>query len=167
MPNRHYRVIRYGKGNAQYLQLIVQFPDRPGVWHTNAVRSYGQATPQAEAQAQSDLSELQSYASDPSAPMPAGVVDDVIWRNFQRYSQTGLPSPFNPAGVLEALQGAAGDLAHLAGWVISDAVGDIATKVSITQPDMDESERQRFIQWLGGFPPDVQRRLLAYQWHFR
>lgn len=166
MPPRHYRLTQSSKGSSRYLQLVVQFPSPPGVWRTNAVRSYGQVSQEAEAQAQSDLEELQKYASDPGAPIPTGVVNDVIWQNFQRFSQTGPPSPLNPAGVLEALQGTATDLAHLAGWIISDAVGDVATKVSITQPDMDETHKQRFIQWLGGFPSEVQRRLLAYRWRF-
>lgn len=166
MPHRHYRAIQYTKGSARYLQLVVQFASPPGVWRTNAVRSYGQVTPEAEAQAQSDLNELQLYASHPSAPVPTGVVDEVVWRNFQRVSQTGLPSPFDPAGILEALQGAASDMAHLIGWIVSDAVGDIVTKVSVTQPSMGQTEKQRFIQWLGGFPPEVQRKLLAYQWRF-
>ena len=166
MPARHYRLTQSSKGNSRYLQLVVQFPSPPGVWRTNTVRSYGQVSPLTEAQARSDLKELEKYASDPGAPIPTGVVNDVIWQNFQRYSQTGPPSPLNPAGVLEALQGAATDLAHLAGFIISDAVGDIATKVNITQPDMDVTQKQLFIQWLGGFPPEVQRRLLAYQWRF-
>ena len=166
MPHRHYRAIQYAKGSVRYLQLVVQFASPPGTWRTNAIRSYGQVTPEAEAQAQSDLYELQQYASRPDAPIPTGVVDEVIWRNFQRVSQTGPPSPFNPVGVLEALHGAASDMAHLMGWIVSDVLGDVVTKVNVTQPNMDQTERQRFIHWLSGFPPEVQRKLLAYQWRF-
>jgi len=166
MPNRHYRVVQYAKGGARYIQLIVQYPDPPGTWRTKAVRSYGQVTPEAESQAQSDLNELQRHASDSDAPVPTGVVDEVIWRNLQKMTQTGLPSLFNPAGVIEAIQGAASDLAHLLGWIVSDAVGDIVTKVEITQPDMNEADKRRFIQWIGGFTPEAQRSLLAYQWRF-
>ena len=165
MPTRYYNIIRYGKGDVQYLQLVVQYSDPSAGWHTKAVRAYGQVSAPGEAQAQSDVEELREHASAVDSPIPTGVVDDAIWRNFQKYSQN-LPSPLNPLGVAEALRGAAGDLAHLAGWVISDAVGDIVAKVNITQPDMDESDKQRFIKWLGHFHPDVQRRLLAYQWRF-
>jgi hypothetical protein len=159
-------VTQYEKGSARYIQLVVQYPDRPGSWHTNGIRSYGLVGADAEAQAQSDQKELQQYASDSSAPVPVGMVDEVVWRNFQRLSQSGPPSIFDPNGVAEALRGAASDLAHFVGWAISDAVGDPVTKVNISQPDMSDADKRRFIQWLGGFPPDAQRRLLAYRWRF-
>ncbi|OFY43249.1 MAG: hypothetical protein A2Z69_00545 [Bacteroidetes bacterium RBG_13_44_24] len=166
MPNRHYRVIQYNKGSVRYIQLIVQYPEPPGTWRTNAVRSYGQVNHENETQAQSDYSELQAYAADFEAPIPTGVVDEVIWRNFQKVAQKGLPSPLDPAGVMEALQGAASDMAHLIGWVVSDAVGDVITKVNITQPDMNDADKRRLIQWLSSFPPDVQRKLLTYRWRW-
>lgn len=159
-------MIQYAKGGFRYIQLVVQYPDPPGTWHTSGIRSYGQVGSEAEAQAQSDLNELQKYASDANAPVPMGMVDEVVWRNFQRLSQTGPPSIFDPNGVAEALRGAANDLAHFVGWAISDAVGDVVTKVNISQPDMNEADKQHFIQWLNGFPPDAQRRLLAYRWRF-
>lgn len=166
MPNRHYRAVQYMKGGAKYLQLIVQYPDPPGTWHTGAIRSYGQVTAETEAQAQSDLVELQQYAADPDAPIPVGIIDEDVWRNFQTLSQTGPPSIFDPKGVIDALLGGVSDLAHFLGWAISDAVGDIVTKVNISQADMNDTDKQRFILWLGCFPLEAQRKLLAYRWRF-
>jgi len=164
--HRHYKAVEYSKGNRRYLQLVVQFTDPQGVWRTRAVRSYGQATEEAMAQARSDLDELQRYAGDPNAPIPVAPVNEAIWRHYCRIQRAGLPSPLDPIGTLQALGGAVEDIAHVIGWVISDAIGSVPVKVDITQPAMSTTEKQRFMQWLAGFSPEDQRKLLAYQWTY-
>jgi len=164
--HRHYKLVEYSKGNRRYLQFVVQFTDPEGIWRTRAVRSYGQVTNEASQQAQSDLQELQQYASDPNAPIPVGPVNEAIWRNYCKIQQAGLPSPTDPIGTLQAVSGAVNDIAHMIGWVVSDAIGAVPIKVDITQPQMSSAEKQRFIQWLANFNPHDQRKLLAYQWKY-
>jgi len=163
---RRYKIVQYHKGSNHYMQLVVQFTDPQGVWRTHAVRSYGQVTFEATRQAASDLNELEQYAANPNDPIPIGPVNEAIWRNYQKVCQEGLPSPLDPSGTLEAVQGAASDIAHLIGWIIADATGDVATKVNITQPQMGATEKQQFIMWLQNFPSSAQRKLLAYQWQY-
>jgi len=110
--------------------------------------------------------ELQQYASDPNAPIPVGPVNEAIWRNYCKIQQAGLPSPTDPIGTLQAVSGAVNDIAHMIGWVVSDAIGAVPIKVDITQPQMSSAEKQRFIQWLANFNPHDQRKLLAYQWKY-
>jgi len=164
--HRRYKIVQYNKSNTSYLQLVVQFTDTQGVWRTHSVRSYGQVTPEAMIQAENDLSELEQHAADPNAPIPIGPVNEAIWRNYQKICQEGLPSPLDPAGTLEAVQGAASDIAHLIGWIIADTTGDVATKVDVTQPRMSTAEKQQFMNWLRSFPSLAQRKLLAYQWQY-
>lgn len=164
--HRRFKIVQYNKSNISYLQLVVQFTDPQGVWRTRSVRSYGQVTPEAMRQAESNLSELEQYASDPNAPIPIGPVNEAIWRNYQKVCNEGLPSPLDPVGTLEAVQGAASDIAHLIGWIIADTTGDVATKVNITQPSMSITEKQQFMNWLVGFSFQAQRKLLSYQWQY-
>ena len=164
--HRHYKVVEYNKGAHRYLQLVVQFTDLQGVWRTRAVRSYGQVTEEAVAQAQSDLEELERYAGDPNAPIPVAPVNEAIWRNYCKIQQAGLPSPLDPIGTLQALGGAVEDMAHVIGWVVSDAIGSIPVKVDITQPKMSAAQKQQFMQWLANFGREDQRKLLAYQWEY-
>lgn len=166
LVHRHYKVVEYSKGDRRYLQLVVQFTDAQGVWRTRAVRSYGQVTPEAVEQAQSDIVELQQYAGNPNAPIPVAPVNEAIWRNYCKVQQAGLPSPLDPGGTLKALSGVVEDIAHVIGWVISDAVGAVATKVNITQPNMSGAQKQQFIQWLASYSPEEQRKILAYQWRY-
>ena len=163
---RHYKVVEYNKGARRYLQLVVQFTDLQGVWRTRAVRSYGQVTEEAVAQAQSDLEELERYAGDPNAPIPVAPVNEAIWRNYCKIQRAGLPSPLDPIATLQALGGAVEDIAHVIGWVVSDAIGSIPVKVDITQPKMSAAQKQQFMQWLANFGREDQRKLLAYQWEY-
>jgi len=164
--HRRFNVVHYIKGNISYFHLVVQNTDTQGVWRTHSVRSYGQDPPEAITQAKNDCNELEQYASDPNAPIPIGPVNEAIWRNYQKICQEGLPSPLDPAGTLEAVQGAASDIAHLIGWIIADTTGDVATKVNITQPSMSITEKQQFMNWLVGFSFQAQRKLLSYQWQY-
>jgi len=166
LVHRHYKVVEYSKGDRRYLQLVVQFTDTEGVWRTRSVRSYGQVTQEAVEQAQSDFEELQRYAGDPNAPIPVAPVNEAIWRNYCKVQRTGLPSPLNPIGTIQALSGAVGDIAHVIGWIISDAVGTVPLKVDITQPHMSRTDKQQFMQWLASYNPEEQRKILAYQWKY-
>ena len=156
---RKFRLLKFRKSYGEYLSLVVEWQDAQGGWHSKVVRSYGAPlTPQVTAQAEADVQELQRLAGDEAAPIPIGTLSDAIWTGFQQTLANPLTSlPFLPLLV-------ARDLAHLGGYVIAQASGDLDWKVGATQPELPASERAGFIAWLRSLSQEDQALALAYQW---
>jgi hypothetical protein len=156
---RKFRLLRFRKSYGDYLSLVVEWQDAEGAWHSKVVRSYGAPlSSQVTAQAEADVQELQRLASDEAAPIPIGTLSDAIWTGFQQTLE-------NPIASLLALPLlVARDLAHLGGYVIAQASGDLDWKVAATQPEMPASERSGFLAWLRSLSQEDQARALAYQW---
>jgi len=158
---RRYRLLTFQKGSGQYLSLVVEWQDVHGAWHSKTVNSYGLATQEAMAQAQADLQDLERLASDATAPVPIGTINDAIWAGF--LSAAGNPLVGLTLGPLLAIR----DLIHLGSYLISNTSGNLAQKVNVTQPNMPAPERAQFIQWLQQFSGGDQALILAYQWRFQ
>ena len=156
---RKFRLLRFRKSYGEYLSLVVEWQDAQGAWRSKVVRSYGAPlTLQVTAQAEADVQELQRLAGDDAAPIPVGTLSDGIWTGFQKTLENPITSlPFLPLLV-------ARDLAHLGGYVIAQASGDLHWKVAATQPELPAAERAEFVAWLRSLSPEEQALALAYQW---
>jgi hypothetical protein len=158
---RRYRLLTFKKDQRQYLSLVVEYQDKYGAWHSKVIKSYGQSSPVALSQGQSDLNELERLASEATNPIPVGTIDEVIWANFYQTLRNPLEMwPFIPLGI-------ARDLSHLAAAVISSISGNLQGQIDATQPSMEPSERQQFLGWLQQHSQDDQRIILAYQWKYK
>ncbi|MEK7847592.1 MAG: hypothetical protein AAB270_01575, partial [Chloroflexota bacterium] len=151
---RRFRLLRFKKSTGDYLSLVVEWQDAQGTSRSKVVRSYGAPlTPPAVAQA--DVEELQRLAGDQAAPIPVGTLSDAIWAGLQE-------TLANPVATLPALPLlVARDLAHLGGYLLAQASGELEQKVAATQPGMPEGERGRFVAWLRRLPEEDQALALA------
>ena len=157
MPRR-YRLVKYNKSGRYYIQLVVEYRDRQGLWHTKLVKSYGQFSANVQEQGHQDLAELQQLASQDGDPVPIGTVDQTIWASFYRTLENPLRElPVIPLGMLR-------DLGHLGAWVINMTVGSLASKVNVTQPHMSAQEQAQFAAWLEQKPSQEHAKILAYKW---
>lgn len=157
MPRR-YRLVTYNEGGRQYIQLVLEYRDHQGVWHTKLVKSYGQITAYMQELANRDLAELQRLASQDTDPIPIGTVDQAVWAGFYRTLENPISElPIIPLEVLR-------DLGHLGAWIINTAVGSLPSKVSVTQPHMSVQEQAQFVTWLQQRPAMEQAIILAYRW---
>ncbi len=157
MPRR-YRIVTYNKDSRQYIQLIMEYRDHQGIWHTKLVKSYGQFSPETQRSAQQDLTEIQQLAIQDNDPIPIGTVDQAIWAGFYRTLE-------NPIGELPLIPlNALRDFAHLGAWIIDSVSGNLPQKVSHTQPHMSAEDQARFVAWLQQKPAAEHARILAYLW---
>ena len=157
MPRR-YRVVTYSKGGHQYIQLVVEYRDHGGTWHTKLIKSYGQLTLDTRASAQQDLAELQQLASQDNDPVPIGTVDQAIWAGFYQTLENPLKElPVIPLHVLR-------DFAHLGAWIIDSVTSSLSQKVSHTQLHMSTQGQAQFVAWLRRKPEPEHAKILAYLW---
>lgn len=157
---RRYRLLAFTKGGRQYLSLVVEYQDEHSAWHSKVVKSYGQNTAPAFAQAQANIDELIRLASGDTDPIPIGTVDEVIWAGFYQALKNPLTSlPFIPFLVGQ-------DLSHLAASVINSVLRNKQAQIEVTQPSMKPAERQQFLSWLEQKAQDDQWAILAYQWKY-
>jgi hypothetical protein len=153
-------MLTFRKNDREYLSLVVEYQDEYSAWHSRVIKSYGTSSPEALIQAQNDLDELVRLARSEGDPIPIGTVDGVIWASFYQTLQNPLVAlPLVPFGI-------ARDLSHLAASIISTALGNLEAQINVTQPTMEDSEKQRFLQWLSSHSPEEQRVILAYQWKY-
>ena len=157
---RRYRLLNFRKGGREYLSLVVEYQDEHGAWHSRVIKSYGQNTAVTLGLAQTSLDELVRLASEETDPIPIGTVDEVIWAGFYQALEKPLTSlPFIPFL-------AGHDLSHLAASVINSVLRNAQAQIEVTQPSMESSERQQFLNWLEQKAQNDQWAILAYQWKY-
>jgi hypothetical protein len=159
---RRFRVLRFKRGDNEYLSLAAEWQDAHDAWRSRVVRSYGApVTAETRAQAEADRQELQRLAGDEQAPIPIGTLNDAVWAGLRE-------TLTNPMASLPALPFlAARDLAHLGGYVLAQVSGNLAQKVTATQPQMPAEERDQVVAWLVSLSPEDQALALAYQWRMQ
>jgi len=157
---RRYMLLNFRKVGREYLGLAVQYRDEHGTWHSKVIKSYGQNGVGVLVQAQTNLAELVRVASGETAPIPTGMVDELIWASFYQNLKKPLTRLYLPRMVGH-------DLGHLAASIINSMSINLEAQIKITQPSMKPAERQQFLSWLEQQAEDAQASILAYQWKYK
>ena len=144
-----------------YIQVVEYYRDTDGRWRYYVIRSFGSSNDSENLRAASRfIEEFSRYVEDPESPIPCGTVDDELWAGLREtISCAPLPHPAAPLLMVR-------DLLTNLGAGFAKAVGNLREYLRITQPHMDEDEREKFLRWIRRYvnQEDDLLKILSLKW---
>lgn len=146
-----------------YVQVVQNYKNIRGNWRYFVVKSFGRSdNPENVKAADRFVKEYSRYIEAPDSPIPCGIVDEELWAGLREVVRFA-PIP-HPAAPLLMIR----DLLAVMATTFAKARGDIKEYIRITQPQMSEEERKRFLSWLQRYDDreDDLLKILSLKWRF-